>query len=194
MHTTDLPTSAPREFTPGETLEWIKSFDDFPADTWTVTYSFRGAGNGFDVIGTAAGLDHNFTVPGTTSDNASPGVYYFQAWADDGAGEKHLVDSGQTQVLPNIAALAVGTNYDGRSQARIILEAIDALMLGKATLDQQKYLIATGVPGFTSQREAERIDPEALLALRKYYAGIVRSQNRRNKPFRTIRIDFNQPQ
>jgi hypothetical protein len=191
MHTTDLPTFAPRQITPGETLEWTKSFDDFPADEWTVTYYFRGAGPGFDAVGTpdeADELDHAFTVPSTTSDDTSAGRYNFQAWAVKDT-EKHLVDQGETEVLPSLAALAVGTNYDGRSTEKRILDAIDAIMAGKATLDQQEYMI--GAAG--AQRMLRRIEPTQLLELRKYYAGLVRAQRRQGKPFRTIRIEFGKP-
>ena len=188
MHTTDLPTFAPRQITPGETLEWTKSFDDFPADEWTVTYYFRGAGNGFDVVGTADDLDHTFTVPSTTSDDTSPGRYYFQAWAVKDT-EKHLVDQGETDVLPSLSALTTGTSYDGRTPEKRILDAIDAIMAGKATTDQQEYMI--GAAG--AQRMLKRIEPTQLLELRKYYAGIVRAQHRKGKSFKTIRIEFGKP-
>jgi hypothetical protein len=191
MHTTDLPTFAPRQITPGETVEWTKTFADFTPDEWTVTYYFRGAGTGFDVAGTANPLDalgYAFTIPSTTTDDASAGRYYFQAWADDGAGEKHLVDQGETELLPSLVDLAVETNYDGRSQAKKILDAIDAMMIGKATTDQQEYMI--GAAG--AQRMLRRIEPTQLLELRKYYASLVAAENRsrRGRSFRTIKIQF----
>ena len=191
-HTTDLPTFAPAEITIGTTLEWEKDFDDFPADEWTVTYYFRGTGAGFDVVGTANGTRHVFTVPATTSDDMSAGRYDYQALAVKGS-EKHLVDEGQSLAKASLALLTTATTYDGRSSAKKILDAIDNLMAGKAATDQQKYLIATGVPGFSSQREAERIQPSELLALRKYYAGLVRSERRRNRTFKTIEIQFDRP-
>lgn len=193
-HTDELPTYVPLELTIGETVEWEKDFDDFPADEWTVTYYFRGAGTGINVAGTADGTTHQFTIPAATSDTMAAGRYDYQAVAVKGS-EKHLVDEGIVTVKASLAALTTATTFDGRSTAKKILDAIDALMQGKAALDQQKYLIATGVPGFTSQREAERIDPEQLLELRKYYAGVVRAENRRKnkKPFRTIEIGFRNP-
>lgn len=193
-HTTDLPTEVPNPITLGETLEWEKDFNDFPADEWTVTYYFRGAGTGIDVAGTADGTTHVFTVAATTTANMAAGRYDYQAVAVNGT-EKHIVDEGLVTVRPSLAALTTGTTYDGRSTAKKILDAIDALMQGKAALDQQKYLIATGVPGFTSQREAERIQPTELLELRKYYAALVVAENRNKKKtaFSTIKVYFDPP-
>jgi hypothetical protein len=184
----------PSEIAIGVTVEWEKDFDDFPADEWVVTYYFRGAGPGFDVTGTADGTTHLFSVPATTSDDMTAGRYDYQALAVKGS-EKHLVDEGVTKAKASLSIINSATTYDGRSEARKILDAIDALMKGKASIDQQSYLIASGVPGFTSQRQAERIDPQQLLELRKYYAKIVRSEirNKNGSPFRTIRIQFHEP-
>jgi hypothetical protein len=193
-HTTILPNFVPAEITIGETVEWEKDFDDYPADEWVITYYFRGyAGPGFDVAGTADGTTHVFSIATTVSDDMVAGRYDYQALAVKGT-EKHLVDKGTVAAIASLAAINSSTTYDGRSTAKKILDAIDNLMAGKAALDQQKYLIATGVPGFSSQREAERIQPTELLELRKYYAGLVRSENRRKNgsPFRTIRIQFDE--
>lgn len=172
----DLPQEFPREIVIGETLKWERNLADYPADEWAVTYYVRGAGTGFDALGTADDTTHQFTVAASTTANMTAGRYDFEAFAVKGS-EKYLVDSGRCLVKATLAILATSTTYDGRSQAKKILDAIDNLMLGKAALDQQKYLIASGVPGFTSQREAERIDPDKLLGLRKYYARIVRREN-----------------
>jgi hypothetical protein len=187
-HTTELPTSVP-EITIGTTLEWEKDFEDFPADEWTVTYYFRGAGPGFDVVGTADDTTHVFTVDAETTADLVAGRYDYQAIAVQDA-EKHLVDEGTRVVNASLADLEAQDSYDPRSKNQQILDAIDSLMQGKAAVDQQKYLIATGVPGFSSQKEAERIDPIALLALRKYYAQLVASERRNKKTtaFGTIKV------
>jgi hypothetical protein len=193
-HTTDLPNFVPAEIAIGETVEFEKNFDDFPADEWTVTYYFRGAGPGFNAVGTADGTTHVYNIPTTDTDDMLAGRYDYQAFAVKDA-EKHLVDAGTTKAKASLASIATTATYDGRSLAKQILDAIDNLMKGKATLDQQKFLIASGVPGFTSQHEAERIQPTELLELRKYYAAIVKSENRRKSgnSYRTIQIQFDEP-
>ncbi len=185
----DLPTYAPIQITIGETVDWEKEFDDYPADEWEVKYYFRGAGAGFDITGTADGTSHQFQITATQSATMTAGRYDYQAIATKGS-EKRLVDEGRTTAKASLAIITTSTTYDGRSPAKKILDAIDALMAGKAALDQQKYLIATGVPGFTSQREAERIDPTQLLELRKYYARIVRKENGKGKQSRIIYAQF----
>ena len=187
-HTTDLPVYFPPEITPGETLEWEKDFDDFPADEgWVVTYYVRGPGTGFDIAGTADGKTHLFTVPATTSDDITvAGVYSFQAWAVK-ASEKHLADSGTTKALPSLAAISSpATTFDGRSNAKKILDAIDAIMAGKASIDQQEYTIGNA----GSQRMLKRIDPLQLLELRKYYAAIVRNEKSRGQTNQIVYVQF----
>jgi hypothetical protein len=192
LSTADLPRFVPKDIVIGETVEWRKELDDFPADQgWTLTYYFRGEGTGFDVAGVADGSAFNLTAASSATAVASPGAYYFQAWAVKGS-EKHLVEENSVELTASFQSITTATTFDGRSIAKQILDAIDNLMQGKATVDSQRYLIASGVPGFTSQREAERIDPSKLLELRKYYAALVAAENRgRNRqPFRTIKIQF----
>jgi hypothetical protein len=186
-HTTDLPSYFPREIQIGETLEFEKDFDDFPADEWTVTYYVRGAGTGFDAAGTADGTTHSFTVLATTTANLTAGNYYYQALAVNGA-EKHLVDEGYALAKASLAVLTTATTYDGRSTAKKIVDAIDALMSGTATADQKSYKIA----GVGADRELERLSMEELLAARKFYALIVSAENRKKRktPFKTIGVQF----
>lgn len=193
-HTNDLPTSVPADVVIGETLEWEKDLADFPADEWSVTYYFRGAGPGFNVTGEADDLVHQFVVASETSGTMVAGRYDYQAIAEKD-GEKHLVDEGVVTAKASLASLEIDETHDGRSKAKKILDAIDDLMQGKAQLDQQKFLIASGVPGFTSQHEAERIQPTELLELRKYYAKLVNAEIRAKKrnPFQTIKVQFNPP-
>ncbi len=186
-HTTELPQYFPPEIVIGETLEWEKDFDDFPADEWTVTYYVRGPGVGFDIAGTADGTTHVFTVPtGTSDDITVAGLYHFQAWAVKGS-EKHLADSGTTKAIASLATITPATTtYDGRSEAKKILDAIDALMLGKASIDQQSYTIGTA----GSTRTLSRIEPSELLELRKYYAAIVARENLKGTTHRLIYAQF----
>ena len=197
MSSANTLTAVPAEITIGESVTWEKDLCNYPADEWTVTYYFRGAGSGFDIAGTPSANDplvHAFAITPTQTGTMTAGRYDYQALAVKGS-EKHVVDKRTITAIVSLAGITTTTAYDSRTKAKKILDAIDTLMLDKTALDQQKYLIATGVPGFTSQREAERIDPEKLLALRKYYAAIVRSENRRKNgsPFRTISIQFDEP-
>jgi hypothetical protein len=181
----------PLEITIGETLEFEKDFADFPADEWTVIYYLRGAGTGIDIAGTPDGTTHCFTAPTTDTDNLTAGLYYYQAIATKD-GEKHKVDEGTTTAIASLAALNTSNTYDGRSNAKKIVDAIDAMMDEKATADQKRYKI--GAAG--SERELERLTMSELLEARKFYAKIVNAENRRKKktPFKTIGIQFENAQ
>lgn len=176
-HSDDLPQSFPREITIGENLEFEKDFEDYPADEYTVTYYLRGAGPGLDIAGTADGTTHVFTKLASQTTSLVAGRYDYQAIAVKGP-DKFRVDYGTTKVLPSLAAVNVSSGtYDGRSNAKKIIDAIDALMAGKATIDQQEYMIA----GAGGQRMLRRIDPVQLIEVRKYYARIVRRENSAGK-------------
>ncbi|HEV2706251.1 MAG TPA: hypothetical protein VGV59_10030 [Pyrinomonadaceae bacterium] len=181
------PTAEPREIVAGAQLEWTKELDDYPASEWTLTYYCRGTGTGFDAIAVADGDTHVLTVPAADTAAMTPGVYYWQAWVEKG-GEKFVVASGQVTVKKGFASVATGVAVDERSQAKKILDAIDAMMLGKATLDQQEYQI--------NNRALKRIAPERLLELRKYYAGLYATERRRARVragrtlFQTVNVRF----
>lgn len=167
---TDIPTREPREFTAGETVQWLKSLDGYSsADGWALTYYFRGAGR-FDVTAEAQ-ADGSFLATITPDAVQQPGVYYWQAWAAKGE-EKHVVAEGRSEARQSLADAV--ENYDGRSKAQQILDAVDAMLAGKATLDQQEYTIGDG----DSSRMLKRIPIPELVKLRETYARIVARERR----------------
>jgi hypothetical protein len=181
-------TRVPTEILIGQDLEFEKDFADYPADEWTVTYYFRGAGPGFDIAGTPdsiAGTTHVFTITDTQTAAMVAGRYRYQAIAVKGS-EKAFVDEGRVLAKVSLAAINVATTYDDRSTAKKIIDAIDALMSGKAAIDQQEYMIGSA----GSQRMLKRIPIPELLELRKYYARIARRENGQGKDFRTILAQF----
>lgn len=186
-----IPDLEPTEITVGETLEWTKDLSDFPASEFTLTYYFRGAGPGFNAVATADGDVHSITVPTTDTDDLVEGLYFWQAWATKGA-EKHMVASGQVRIKKDFTSVSTGTVVDKRSKLKKIVEAIDDLVLGKASLDQQEYTIGN--------RSLRRIPIPELVELRKTYAGLyaqeVRRERRRSGKgyLRNINTKFEAPQ
>jgi hypothetical protein len=160
MSTSDIPTREPRSFIAGETLEWSKSLDDYPADEWTLKYSLRGPGTApADITATADGEEFLVDVSSTVTTALTAGTWRLVGWVEKGS-EKHFIHDREVIV---IAAPASGT-LDTRSTAKIIVDAIDALMTGKASLDQQSYKIA--------DRELVRMTPKELTDWRTYYWNI----------------------
>jgi hypothetical protein len=187
-----IPTFEPSVITIGETLAWTKALEDYPAsEGWALTYYFRGAGVGFDATATADGDEFEISVPATTTANMTAGTYYWQAEVSL-SGEKHIVDRGQTEVKAGLAAIDAATTHDGRSVAKTIIDAIDALMLGKATRDQAEYTIGN--------RSLKRTPVADLILLRERYAQIYAREQRAEKlrqgaPFlKNIYTRFTRPQ
>lgn len=182
-------TYEPSEFAIGESLAWSKSFADYSAaNGWTLTYYFRGPTT-FDVVASANGADFDVDVAATVTANATAGLYFWQAWLskDD---DKIRIASGRTTAVAGFPTTDAG--FDGKSDAERLLAAIDALLAGKASVDQQEYTIGAG----GSQQQLRKIPIPDLLELRKHYAAIVagerRKRNRRGLG-RTIRLQFDEP-
>jgi hypothetical protein len=180
----------PITFAAGETLSWTKDLADYsPSDGWALAYFFHGPDR-FTATGTDASSYFDVTVPSTDTEKLQAGTYYWQAWVTKG-DESYQVDSGQVTVTASLRTGESGAPYDGRSTAKRILDAIDALVEGKATLDQQEYQIGN--------RSLKRIPIADLIVLRKQYARIY-SQERRNEKtrrgapyFKTILTRFESP-
>lgn len=181
----------PTEITIGETLEWIKNLSNYlPADGWTLTYYFRGAGKGFDAVATEENGSFLINVAATVTAEMSAGVYYWQAFVskDD---DKFLVDSGEVKAKAGFLSVDPTMTVDNRSNNKKILDAIDAMIEGKASRDQQEYVIG--------QRQLKRIPIPDLIALQTLYAKRYSQEKRAEKlkqgaPFaKTIHVRFKNP-
>jgi hypothetical protein len=191
----ELRTYEPREVSTGETPQWTKSFDDYPAsEGWALSYYFRGPGAGFDVAATADGDDFTIAVPAAATADLTPGTYFWQAWVSK-ADEKYQVGEGSVTVKEGFAAVTTETSVDKRSQAKRILDAIDATLEGRATTDQQQYQISGG----GGYRMLMKIPVGELITLRKYYAGIYSEELRQARArrggnlFKTVKVRFTIP-
>lgn len=122
------------------------------------------------LIATAESVTHVFAAAAATTANWAEGLYAYSVRATKDA-EVHEVASGQIKVLPNIAAIT--TPYDGRSENEKALEAIDAVLGKRATIDQDRYRI--------NNRELWRTPVADLLKLRSYYATKVRQEKARKR-------------
>lgn len=167
---TSLPTAPPSSARAGDTWSWRVSLPAYPAPTWVLSYILYSPTAKLTITATAEGDGHLIAVAPTTSDDYVAGRYDWIASVTSG-GARYEVDSGVIQILPNIAAITSG-GYDGRSPARIILDAIDAALANRASGDQVD-LIRTQLGERMTQR-----DPVALLKWRQHYAAIVAAEDR----------------
>jgi hypothetical protein len=126
----------PGQLVVGDSWSWSLSLSSYPAPTWSVTCYFVKDGERFEVVSTADGTDHAFSVTSATSGARKPGRYRWTARATDGTSVVTL-DRGWVDVLPNPAT----DKSDPRSWAAQTLAAIEAFLKGNATTAQQSMTL-----------------------------------------------------
>ena len=156
----EVSRNEPVQLVAGDTWKWTRELVDYPAsDGWTLHYYFRGPNDAaFDFAATPAGDDHAVTVAATDTQTYTAGGYDWQAFASKG-GERYKVDQGRLTVEANFAA--PGAGFDPRPHPRRVLAAIEAVIEGRATKDQENYSIAG--------RSLSRTPIADLLRLRDQY-------------------------
>jgi hypothetical protein len=100
-----VPTIEPTAARAGDTWAWTRDLSDYPAGTWTLTYSLFSSAAVYSITATADGTQHSVSVPGATTKTYIAGRYDWVAHVSDGT-DRYQVGSGVIQILPNIAAVA----------------------------------------------------------------------------------------
>ncbi len=161
------PKNEPLQLRAGDTWAWRREdLTDYPAPTWVLTYYFKAPTANFSIAAAADGAAHAVSVAKATTAGRTATRYKWTAAVDNGT-ERHVVDQGELVVLPDFAASG---NLDDRSHARKMLDAIQALLEGRATKDQQSYTVG--------DISITRIPVEQLTALRDKYRTEVATQRR----------------
>ena len=109
-------------------MTWRRRLDKYPpSNGWSLSYSLVGASTAaLNFTATAeAGLYLIDTPAPTVS-----GSYFLQGMVSNGT-ERHTIYTEPLNVLPDLSAIT-GT-YDGRSKTKIILDALDAALVGDAS-------------------------------------------------------------
>jgi hypothetical protein len=157
----------PPTFRAGDTVAWR---DDATTDSlgvavtsaaWSLSYFLRsttaGATGGLTVASTAYGSGWQTTISSTNSATLAAGSYYWQARATSGA-QAITIGSGSLTVLAALNYTGAPAAFDGRSQARKDLDAVQAairsLISGGAV---KRYTIGT--------RQLERFSLAELIEL-----------------------------
>lgn len=123
----------PAKLIAGDTWEWTRSLADYPAPTWVATVYFESAAaDTFSQAATASGADHLFTIAAAATTGKKAGRYHWSVRVSSGSTVA-TVESGWVDIVADPAA--AGT-HDPRSDARKMLDAINATLLGRATNDQ----------------------------------------------------------
>lgn len=160
----------PKSFIAGESISWKLFNNDYsPSEGWDLSYSFKSKDGGIDEIACNPNEDHFIVeISKETSEQFAAGCYWWQLTAKR-EPELRVIDNGTIDVESNLSAL---DQYDGRSHAEKVLDALEACLLGKAKSDQLSYSIAG--------RSLSRMGPAELLKWRQQYQAEVIMQKRKH--------------
>lgn len=153
--------TAPYPFRSGDTVTWALTLPDYDAGAgWALSYTFVSAAASAAVKTASAvgtGTTHTVTIAAADSGWA-PGDYAYQGVISKGA-ERYTVDAGRIAVLPSLVGASAG--FDTRGHARKVLDAIEAVIEGRATEAESDVQI--------NGRSVRYIPIAELLALRDRY-------------------------
>jgi hypothetical protein len=148
----------------GNTLTFDHEDAAYSVSDWTLNYVAvkQSAGFSFAVL-SGAGFAFSASVKASDTVSWVAGTYRWTAYASHNSnGERHEVARGTWQVEPDYATL-VAAGYDFRSHVKKVLDAIEAVIEGRATQDQMSYSIGgrslakTPIPDLITLRDKYRI-------------------------------------
>lgn len=159
----DIPTIEPTTANAGDTWRWTRTLADYPASAgWALSYTLINAAAKITINASASGDDHAVTVSAATTAGYAAGSYDWRARVSR-AGEVYTVGEGRITVRNAFG----GSTFDARSHARKTLEAIEAVIEGRASSEVSYYMIGN--------RQLRYMTPAELLTLRdKYRAEVAR--------------------
>lgn len=165
----NYPETEPASVIAGDRLAWKRTDlgSDYPPASYTLSYTARRQSDGTDSIAITAsadGSDYVVEVGQATTAVYEVGDYRWQAYLTrDADSERVTIDYGTWEVVADRAT----STSDPRSHAEIVLDAVEAVIEGRATKDQENYSI--------SGRSLVRTPIGDLLRLRQVYRAEVRS-------------------
>jgi hypothetical protein len=155
----------PTSITAGLSLKCEVITEDYPAPDWELTAILRGPAS-IDMAAVASGTGHMFSETAATTGAWEPGLYAASVRATFG-DHIHEVEAGQVTIAVDLVSIQEG--YDPRGHAQRTLAAIEAVIEGRASKDQQSYTI--------NGRTLVRTSVADLLMLRDRYKKEVAALN-----------------
>ena len=139
---TNVPIKEPAELRAGTNWKWRREdlTADYPASSWVLTYFLKrlaANGNYLSVVASADGDVFEVNVVAANTQAYVAGDYSWSALVASGS-DTYEVGRGTIRILPRYDT---ANAYDDRSHARKALDAIEAVLEGRASLDQESYSI-----------------------------------------------------
>ena len=171
MNSSEILRNEPPELRAGTTWQWRREdlVADYPASSWTLKYWFKqlsAAGAHIELTASADGDNFAIVVAAATTATYTAGKYAWAAEVSGGSSEVYEIDRGELIVLARFDQAAA---LDFRTHAKKMLDAIEALLENRATIDQQEYTIGS--------RHLKRLTVKELTDWRGYYRAEVLAQN-----------------
>lgn len=147
------------EIVAGDTLDFSVSVADYPAtDGWTLKYRLTPQFTSpvqaaVTLTAVADGADYDVQASPATTALWAAGFYTWARWVEKVGARQTLDEGGQLEVKADPSATVQG--FDSRSHARIVLDAIEAVIQGRATKDQQEYTIGSRSLKLTALKDLE---------------------------------------
>lgn len=153
----------PGKIAAGDSLNWTRHLSPYKAaDGWVLHYALFNALAAYTITAAADGDSHLVDVAGSVTDTWAPGRYDWTAYVTrESDNARRQLFTGTLVVAPNLAS---GQPYDGRSHARRMLDAIEAVIEKRAS-KQELDLVRGSFGGFDAERS-----PEKLIVWRDKYA------------------------
>lgn len=160
----------PKKITAGLTFRHSINLTAYPASIWSITIFLRGA-TAIDITAAKDGNLHIFNVPADTTKNYKAGHYGYSLRATDNLGDVEEIEAGAIEIISDLASLS--DPIDSRTHAQKTLAALEAVIEGRATLDQEHYRL--------NNRELWRTPLTDLIKLRNQYRNeVAREQAKAN--------------
>ncbi len=134
------PTEPPAEIRAGSTLWWGVTYDDYPASTWTLTYTLRGPAK-YSITATASGDNHHVDVSATVTAGYLPGEYTLLGEVTDGTNVYPLPEGTSRFTITEDLAQS-SSSYDARSWNEKMVDAIKAVLEGRASRVEENYEVS----------------------------------------------------
>ena len=161
-----IPSIEPAIIAAGVTATWQVSLSDYPASTWTLVYTLINSAAKISITATANGVDHLVSVAPATTAGYTAGTYNWQATATDGV-DTHVVREGCMEV---VALFSAQSTLDARSHAAIMVDAIEAMLQGRASDEQRKFKIG--------DTEVEYLSPAEIQEWLNFYRNELSAEKR----------------
>lgn len=141
----------------GDTISHnIPHYSNYTADTYTFAVILLSSTNRYHITASPNGLNYTLSVPSTSTGLWTPGVYKWIGQYSYG-NSVYSVYAGTTEILPGFSTIV-----DTRSHAKKMLDAIEAVLEGRASDDVQQYQVSFG----STSKSISKIPIEQLLVIR----------------------------